>query len=192
MAAQTQHKKSSSIALLLLEDVHGLGRKGEVVEAKPGFARNYLIPQNRALIAEPNALRRQEQLRAEREKQAAVDRTISQELAAQVSALTRETHVKVDADNHMYGSVSAADIVDILAREGINIERPFVRIGQPIRTVGLHEIPLKLKEGVECTFKLKVIPEGMEDIPVEAAEVVAPIEAEVVEEAEEPTPTEEE
>lgn len=191
MATQT-HRKSSTIALLLLEDVHGLGRKGEVVEAKPGFARNFLVPQKRALIAESNALRRQGQLKAEREKQAGVDRTISQELATQVSALTLETHVKVDTDNHMYGSVSAADIVDVLAREGINIERTFVRIGQPIRTVGLHEIPLKLKEGVECTFKLKVIPEGMDDIPAEAAEVVAPIEAEVVEEVVEETKTNEE
>ncbi len=189
MAAQTQHKKSSTIALLLLEDVHGLGRKGEVVEAKPGFARNFLVPQKRALIAESNALRQQEQLKAEREKQAGVDRTISQELATQVSALTLETHVKVDTDNHMYGSVSAADIVEVLAREGINIERTFVRIGQPIRTVGLHEIPLKLKEGVECTFKLKVIPEGMDELPAEAAEVVAPIEAVVEEEL---TKTEEE
>jgi large subunit ribosomal protein L9 len=187
MIEQEKHTKSSAVALLLLEDVHGLGRKGEVVEAKPGFARNYLVPQKRALIAEPNALRKQETLRAERDKQAAVDRTISEELARQVSALTLETHVKVDTDNHMYGSVSIADIVDVLAREGINVDRTFVRIGQPIRTVGLHEIPLKLKEGVECSFKLKVIPEGMDELPEEAAEVVAPI----VEETPE-TPAEEE
>ena len=96
--------------LLLLEDVEALGRKGEVVSAKPGYVRNFLLPQRLAVIASANTLRKQERLKAEREKQAVVDRKESEELAVQIEASTLETKVKVDPEGHMYGSVSAGDI----------------------------------------------------------------------------------
>ncbi len=171
-----RHKSSSQAQLLLLEDVDGLGRKGDVVEAKPGFARNFLIPGNKALIADANSLRAQERLKAERSKQAAIDKATSEELASQITGLTLATNVKVDHEGHMYGSVAAGDIVEVLSNEGITIERKFVQLHQPIKATGLHEIQLKLKEGVTASFKLKVIPEGMDELPEEAKEVVAPLE----------------
>ncbi len=172
--AETQKKAAPGCTLLLLEDVNGLGRKGEVVVAKAGHIRNYLIPKNKAVVADKNALRIQERLRVERSKQAQIDKSASEQLASQVNGLTLKTHVKVDPDGRMYGSVKAGDIVEILERESIHIEKQFVVLPKPIKETGLHPIDLRLKEGIEATFKLKVIPEGMDDLPEKAPVEVAP------------------
>src|SRR5688572_25614169 len=105
--------------LLLLADVDGLGKKGEVVSARPGYVRNYLLPQQLATIASPNTLRKQQKLREEREKQAIIDRKESEELARQIEAITLEIQVKVDPEGHMYGSVSAGDIAQLFAQRGL-------------------------------------------------------------------------
>lgn len=164
--------------LLLLEDVDALGKKGEVVSAKPGYIRNYLLPKGYAAIATPNVLRKQERLRAEREKQAIVDRQESDALAAQVNGLVLEVRVKVDPDGHMYGSVSANDIADLFQEKGISIEKRNVMVTRPIKETGSHDISLKLKEGVVAQCKLRIIAEG---VSMEGAEsVVAPIQTEEV------------
>ncbi|MGE3953881.1 MAG: 50S ribosomal protein L9 [Parachlamydiales bacterium] len=192
MKEQTQKKAAPGCTLLLLDDIEGLGRKGEIVVAKPGHVRNFLIPNKKAVIADNNALRIQERLRVERAKQAQIDKVASEQLASQVNGLTLSTHVKVDPDGRMYGSVAAADIVEILERENIHIERRFVALPKPIKETGLHPIELRLKEGIMASFKLKVIPEGMEDLPeltpnepplVEAASEVPAVEGEGHEEA---------
>jgi large subunit ribosomal protein L9 len=105
--------------LLLLEDVEALGKKGEVVTAKPGYIRNFLVPQRLAVIASSHTLRKQEKLRAEREAQGLVDRKESEELKMQIDAITLETRVKVDPEGHMYGSVSAGDIATLFQERGL-------------------------------------------------------------------------
>ena len=88
--------------LLLLEDVEALGKKGEVVTAKPGYMRNFLLPKRLAVVASANTLRKQERLRAERAKQAIIDRQESEELAKQIESITLDTKVKVDPEGHMW------------------------------------------------------------------------------------------
>lgn len=159
--------------LLLLLDVDALGKKGEVVSAKPGYVRNFLIPQGFAVVASPNTLRKQERLRAEREKQAVIDRKESEELLKQVEAITLETRVKVDPEGHMYGSVSAADIAQLFQEQGLPIERKNVLVTRPIKETGVHKVSLRLKEGITATCQLNIIPEGVVATGIEA--VVAPI-----------------
>ncbi|MDE3045170.1 MAG: 50S ribosomal protein L9 [Verrucomicrobiota bacterium] len=168
--------------LLLLEDVDALGKKGEIVSARPGFTRNYLLPQGFAVVATPNMLRKQERLRAERAQQAIIDRQKSDELAQKIEGLTVEITVKVDPEGHMYGSVSALDITNLLVERGLPVERRNVAVNKPIKETGLHKITLRLKEGVNATFQLKIIPEGVamtgienvvKPIPVEGAEAPA-------------------
>src|SRR6266568_5058723 len=96
--------------LLLLNDVDSLGRKGEIVTAKPGYIRNFLLPRGLAVMASANTLRKQESLKAEREKQAVVDRHESETLAKQLEGMILETRVKVDPEGRMYGSVTPNDI----------------------------------------------------------------------------------
>lgn len=168
--------------LLLLEDVDSLGRKGEIVTAKAGYIRNYLLPKGFAVIASPNTLRKQERLRKEREQQAAVDRKEAEELAVKIEPVTLETHVKVDPEGHMYGSVSASDIAQLLQEKGFDVEKKNVQLSRPIKETGAHKISLKLKEGVDASCSLQIIPEGVEALGAEA--VVQPIEEEASEEEE--------
>lgn len=168
--------------LLLLEDVVNLARKGETVKVKPGFARNYLLPQKKAVIVDKRTLRMQEALKAERAKQAVQDKKDSEALAASFADKTFEIKVKVDPDGHMYGSVTANEVAKLLEEQGYAIHRRAVKIVHGIKTLGTHEITLTLKEGVEAKFALKVssetpirVKEGKKK--AEAAEEETPVEA---------------
>ncbi len=163
--------------LLLLEDVDGLGRKGELVSAKPGYVRNFLMPRGMAIVASSNTLRKQERLREEREKQAIVDRQESEILAKKLDGLELEIKVKVDPEGHMYGSVSVFDILHLFEAQGFQIERKFIQMNRPIKETGVHKISLKLKEGIPAIFQLKIIPEGIASAGTEA--VVAPLPTDV-------------
>ncbi len=146
--------------LLLLDDVDGLGRSGEVVTAKPGFIRNFLLPQKKAVIADKNTLKMQARLKEEREKRASVDRKEAEEMAAKLAAVVISTEVKIASDGKMYGSVTTLDIARLMQAEGHQIERKNVVLPHPIKTLGRHTIELKLKEGVPASFTLEVTPEG--------------------------------
>lgn len=146
--------------LLLLEDIEALGRSGEIVNVKPGYARNYLIPQGLAIIADKRALRLQERLKEERQKRALIDQQESEEIAARLNGITVNTVVKVDQEGHMYGSVTAAEIVTFLQEQHqIEIEKKHIQIKHSLKTTGVHVIPVKLKEGVSASFNLKVMSE---------------------------------
>jgi len=162
--------------LLLLQDVDALGKKGDVVSAKSGYVRNFLIPQKLAVIASPNTLRKQERLRQERAQQAVIDRKESEELAKQIESINLETRVKVDPEGHMYGSVSAGDVALLFQQNGLPVERKYIQLPRPIKATGAHKIPLKLKEGVTVSCSLHIIPEGVVAAGIES--VVAPIPAE--------------
>lgn len=170
--------------LLLLEDVEALGRKGEIVSAKPGYIRNYLLPRGFAVVASSNTLRKQERLRAEREKQALVDRKEAEELAARIEGTILEIKVKVDPEGHMYGSVSATDIAHLFQEKGYAIEKKNVAVSRPIKETGTHKLSLKLKEGVPVSCVLNIIPEGGSIAGLES--VVAPIPTEEGKEEENP------
>lgn len=159
--------------LLLLQDVEALGKKGEVVSAKPGYVRNFLLPQGLAVIASSNTLRKQQRLKEEREKQAVIDRQESEELMKQIESVTLETKVKVDPEGHMYGSVSAVDIAQLFQERGIPIEKKYVQLTRPIKETGAHKISLKLKEGITVIVQLNIIPEGVAFAGIES--VVAPL-----------------
>ncbi len=162
--------------LLLLEDVEALGKKGEIVSAKPGYVRNFLLPKRFAVVASANTLRKQERLRAERAKQAVVDRQESEELARLIEATPIEIKVKVDPEGHMYGSVSAADIAQLFVDKGIAVERRNIAVTRPIKTTGVHKITVKLKEEITTISQLTIIPEGINVAGME--NVVKPIPAE--------------
>jgi large subunit ribosomal protein L9 len=162
------------IQLLLLDDVDELGRSGDVVNVKPGYARNFLVPQKKAVPADKHTLRMQARLREERAKQAEIDRKESEALAMKYSGLELQTIVKVDPEGHMYGSVSAVDIVRLFEEKGIKLDRKNIVLPHPIKTLGKHQLNAKLKEGVMMPFALIV----ESDIPLPKK----PKEIEIIEE----------
>lgn len=146
--------------LLLIEDVDDLGRSGEIVSAKPGYARNYLIPQKKGVIADKHTLKMQARLQEERAKLAAVDRKEAEDFAASLAGFVLVKEVKVDPEGNMYGSVSSLDIARMMQEKGFPLERRHILLPQPLKTVGVHTISLRLKEGVTATFQLEILGEG--------------------------------
>ena len=146
--------------LLLIEDVEALGRSGDIVTVKPGYGRNFLLPQGLAVIADKKAMRQQERLIEERKKKAIEDKKESDAIAARIEGITLTTVVKVDHEGHMYGSVTAHEIVHLLQeQQNVEIEKKSIQLKHAIKTTGVHAIPVKLKEGVAATFNLKVMSE---------------------------------
>ncbi len=176
--------------LLLLEDVANLGRKGDVVTAKPGFVRNFLLPKKKAVIASKETLRIRERLQEERAKQAAVDKEESLKLSKIIEGKTLEITVKVDNTGHLYGSVSASDVVELFSKEGLDLEKNNVILPAPLKKLGNHIVELKLKEGVPASVTVKVKGETMrgeafvEKKQEEKPQVVASEEVEAKEEDE--------
>ena len=142
--------------LLLIEDVDGLGRSGDVVTAKPGFFRNYLLPKKMAVFADKHTLRMREKLKEERFKRAAVDKKEAEALSKRINETTLEIEVKVDPDGHMYGSVGSGDLVELLAKEGMTVEKKNFLLAHSIKSLGVHEIKMRLKENTPAEFKLIV------------------------------------
>jgi large subunit ribosomal protein L9 len=151
----------AAIKVLLIEDVEDLGRSGEVVSVKPGYARNKLIPCGAAVAADKSALRMQARLQEERAKKAIQDKEEAEKLKAQIEAFEGlVTVVKVDHEGHMYGSVSANDIVVLLEQQAtIHVEKRTLLLKHAIKETGEHIIPLKLNEGVTAEVKLTIEPE---------------------------------
>ncbi len=145
--------------LLLLEDVDGLGKKGEIISARTGYIRNYLLPKQLATVASPNTLRKQEKLRKERAEQAIVHRRESEQLAAQIESISLEIKVKVDPEGHMYGSVSAGDVAQLFVERGLPVDKKNVALNKPLKTTGAHKLTIKLKEEVTATCTLTIVPD---------------------------------
>ncbi len=149
--------------LLLIHDVDDLGRSGDIVSVRPGFARNFLLPKKLAVLADARAVKMQEKLKEERLKRAEHDKAEAEQMASSMVDLTVETTVKVDHEGHMYGSVSAGDIVELIQQQaGIALEKRFIHLKHAIKEVGVFEIPIKLKEGVAAKVTVKIIPEEVQ------------------------------
>lgn len=154
--------------LLLLEDIHNVGRKGATVVVKPGFANNYLLPQKKAVVVNKHTLHLQERLQKERQQQAEMDLKQSEELQKQLENKVFIISVKVDSTGHLYGSVSALDIVHLLIQEGYAVEKKSIRLAHPIKSLGEHPVTVFLKEGITTRIVIKVEQESInppEDIP---------------------------
>jgi large subunit ribosomal protein L9 len=156
---------------LLLSDVDGLGRKGEVITARPGYVRNFLLPQELVVIATVHTLRKQEKLRQERAAQALVDAKEAEALALQLTTADLLITVKVDPEGHMYGSVSVLDIAQLLKDQGVDVERRYIQLPRPIKVTGVHRISFKLKEGIPASCQLTISPESAtpQETPVQAS-----------------------
>lgn len=149
--------------ILLLEDVENVGRKGEVAAVKPGYAFNYLIPQGFALVANRTALRRQVKLQEERRIRAEQERKESLELSSRLEGETVEIEVKVDHEGHMYGSVSALDIIrHVKLKTGIDLEKKMIPLKHPIKEVGIFDLSIRFKEEVTAQIHVKIYPKEEE------------------------------
>jgi len=163
--------------LILRADVDNLGRLGEIVTVKPGFGRNYLVPQGLAMFVTPGNLRSFELERRKLQAQMDSVKAEAQALSDQVMAERVIVRVRVGEAGRLYGSVSTANIVDALAQKGVELDRKKIVLADVIRALGEYELDVKLHPDIETTLSLAVVSqEWVEGEPItleDAAALVA-------------------
>jgi large subunit ribosomal protein L9 len=132
------------VSVVLLERVEKLGQMGQVVNVKPGFARNYLLPQKKALRATKENLALFEKQRTQLEAVNLTRRTEAQEVAAKLEGLQVAIIRQAGESGQLYGSVSARDIADAVTAAGFTVSRPQIVLDRPIKTLGLHKLRIAL------------------------------------------------
>ncbi|MDP2498289.1 MAG: 50S ribosomal protein L9 [Candidatus Palauibacterales bacterium] len=145
--------------IILQEDVEDLGEAGDVVDVKPGYARNYLFPQGFAVQATEGNLKQMRE--EERRKQEAADRVRqrAEDLAGDLAGHTITFNVRAAEEGKLFGSVTAADIAERLQEDGLNVEKDLVDLEEPIKELGVYNIPLELHSDVRPEVKVWVVAE---------------------------------
>jgi large subunit ribosomal protein L9 len=146
----------ANIQVILRQDVEKVGKSGELVRVRPGFARNYLLPRELAVAATESAVHRIEHERAVAVFRAEKARKEAQAGADRLSAITVRIVQKAGEDGKLFGSVTTKDIEAALKAQGIVIDRRKVQLAEPIKAVGIYPIQVKLVPDVSATLKVEV------------------------------------
>lgn len=159
--------------VVLIENVDNLGRRGEKVTVANGYGRNHLLPKKLAVAATPQNLKWVEQQRQRFLKQEAKERGEAEELSQIISGTELTFTRKSGEHGTLFGSVTAMDIASDLATRGYNIDRRKIHLSSPLKTIGQHDVAIRLHRDVTATIKVKVEsetpPEAAEPAQVQAA-----------------------
>lgn len=145
--------------LVLTQDVDKLGRRGDVVNVAAGFGRNFLLPKKLALDASAGNVKQVEIDRARYAKKEAKDKAASEIVARDLTAVSLSIARKVGENDHLYGSVTAQDIGEALSREGFEVDKRKIEIGEPIKELGVFDVPVRLHREVLAHIKVWVVKE---------------------------------
>ena len=143
--------------VVLRADVEGLGRKGDVCEVTPGYARNFLVPKGLALKSSPGAERQAEAMRRSAALRRAADRSDAEEIAVRLAPARLSVPARAAESGHLYGSVGAAEIVAAVESQvGAVVDAKAVALDAPIREVGSHTVLFRLHDDVEVPVTVEV------------------------------------
>lgn len=143
--------------VILKEDVPKLGHRGDVVKVAEGYGRNYLLPRKLAIEATSGNKAVIEQMRQSAVRKTAVEKADADALSKQLEAVTLTFQRKVGEKDHLFGSVTSADVADGLEKKGFNIDRRKLQMSEPFKSLGEFDVPVKLHRDV--TSHIKVIVE---------------------------------
>ncbi len=149
--------------IILNETISSLGSAGDIVNVADGYARNYLLPKGKAIIAEKKNVALMERRRAAILARAAKQREEYKALANQLESLDITIPVRVGEDDKLYGSVTSMDIAKVVAEKGYEIDRKKIQLPEAIKATGEYDVPVKLAPEVTATLKVKVVPEEAEE-----------------------------
>lgn len=155
--------KHGYVQLILTQQVPHLGSSGDVVKVRPGFARNYLVPQGLATFATPNNLRLVAKHHQRIKDLEEARRADLQNLAAQVAQRSLTIEANANAEGHLYGSVNADQIAEALRGEGFPIQSENIRIEGPLKELGLYSIRVHLAQDIQGEVKLWVVPTHVDE-----------------------------
>jgi large subunit ribosomal protein L9 len=143
--------------VILLKDVEKLGVEGAIVHVKPGFARNYLVPAGLALPATPERMQAVESAKQQRARQARREQEQAEALKRRLESRSLTLKLALGAEGQSFGSITAHDIAEALAGEGLPVEKRAIGLEAPIKDLGIVEVPVRLHPAVTATLKVWVV-----------------------------------
>lgn len=144
--------------VLLRSDIKGVGRRGDIVNVSSGHARNFLLPNDLAIVANAGTIAQAEVMRKSRELQIAADRESARLVAASLSTTVIKIAAKAGNEGRLFGSVNAAEIAKaVLDQTGVTIDRKSIQVETPLRQLGEHSVTAEIFAEVVATLKLEIV-----------------------------------
>jgi large subunit ribosomal protein L9 len=148
------------VKLILRENVPGLGDAGDLVGVKVGFARNYLLPEGKALLATESKVRELEHHKRVVSEKAARDLSDLKALRDRLESVALEVTARVGEEGKLFGSVTTAHIAELLAEKGYTVDRRKIQLSEPLREIGDHVVPIRLQSNLTAEVALKISAES--------------------------------
>jgi large subunit ribosomal protein L9 len=149
--------------IILIQEVKNLGKEGDVVEVKEGYARNYLLPRKMAIEATPGNLSQIEKLRKKRALREAKELEEMKFLQSKVEGLALEFTKKAGETGKLYGSLTAREIAEGISRAvGFEFDKKYLELSEPIKELGKHHVRVNFGKGIHATITVNVLPEDSE------------------------------
>lgn len=145
--------------VILRQDYEKLGKLGELVDVKDGFARNYLFPRKIAYVATPSAVRTLEEEKKQATRRVEKEKTSSEKLAGQLEKVSLTIQMKVGEDDKLFGSVTSQMIADGIKDKGVTIDKRQIELDEPIKALGIYDVNIKLPGSVTGKVKVWVVRE---------------------------------
>ncbi|OQX53193.1 MAG: 50S ribosomal protein L9 [Candidatus Aminicenantes bacterium 4484_214] len=159
--------------IMLRENIENLGKRGDIVEVAPGYARNYLLPRKLALEVTPTNMKmievQQKALRKKLEKELST----YQEMAQKLSQVKLTFYRKTSDKEALFGSVSLTDIKEALEKEGFALDKKKILLPEPIKSLGSYKVPIKVFHEERAEIEVQVLPEEAAETPAEESKVAA-------------------
>jgi large subunit ribosomal protein L9 len=143
--------------VILTQDVPNLGKAGELVNVRPGYGRNYLVPRGMAVSATAANVHRLEHDKRVIARKVAKERASADAQAERINVVTLQFDRSVGEDDKMFGSVTSRDLVEQLKKAGVDLDHRQIVLEAPIKALGKYEVPVKLAAGVTATLKFFVV-----------------------------------
>ena len=146
--------------LILRADVDRVGKKGDIIEVADGYARNFLLPKGLAMRASEGAAKQAAMMRRSRDVKDARDREAGEAIARQLVPAVIRIPARAGSEGRLFGSITSADVVEaVKAQVGIELDRRKLHLDEPIKTVGTHEIPVRLHADVQFRITVEAVPQ---------------------------------
>ncbi|MFO7558845.1 MAG: 50S ribosomal protein L9 [Desulfobacterales bacterium] len=145
--------------LILKETIESLGIIGSEVEVSAGYARNFLLPQGKAVIDTPQNRKVLEKEKAKFDLQIAKEKEFAEEMAKRLEGLTCKIVAKVTEEDRLYGSVTIHDIIEALEAQDVKVEKRMILLSDPIKTTGTYQVPIRVYRDIEPEITVEVVPE---------------------------------
>jgi len=142
--------------IILLRDIHKLGLAGDIVKVANGYARNYLLPKNFAILATKGNVLKVEKIKQEAEKERTVIKTEQKELAEKMNVIILTFKRKIDENEHLYGSVSEVDIQKELKNAGFDVSKSNIKMEKHIKELGSFDVEIALTSDIRSKIKVNV------------------------------------